>query len=421
MLLVSCALVGCLPDGPREVAFPTFDPRAPFPELSGSDDAPPPAGDGDETAGFEEALAELAEETGDSAEEEGDPNVQTVALAGRFKADVPAGPEWSWATDGKVTMLAWRKDGAGDAAALVYAEAFSPRIKASPSSELQRFYRTVDPALTTPLSMSGLGEAVMRNVAQSTNVDMGTMTRLMRQATTRTMGMGLNYESADGTFTGWQWVGHNPAEVELRLGRTSGTWSSGAEIDTQVLDALETFSGQAPQLAGLNDQLGGFGGLGGSGGQGATSRSSAWMLVGSASTSTSSGVHLAIMCKTPNCPVSQELAELLETLEGASSAELDALRRGATVGSIPEMASQLGIPFLPEDQVVQPDQLMQQLQQLQNLGGGALPGLPGGASPGGASPLEGLPLEGLPIDPTNPSQPIDPNKLRDITDQLNNL
>jgi hypothetical protein len=286
----------CSEQGPRRLPFPTFDARAPFPELgsgsSGGSGVSGAAGRKGAASEFERAIAESMRR-GDMAAENGSNMVpesvqrQQVALPGGLISSIPLDfDEWQWASSDGVTLISHRRAGAASPDALIYARGFGGLIRNSPSLETRRFLRIVDPALAPsllPAQISG-----DNSISESTS-DFPSISNTGAAASSVP---GLDYESAADSFSGWRWLGRNPGRVEMRMARTSGVW---------------------------RDSEGGV--------------EPAWMLVGSAVVDAEVGAHIAIVCKTsPRCPVAAELSAFLAELGPGDPATLAALRRtGANI------------------------------------------------------------------------------------------
>lgn len=357
----------CAPDGPRQLPFPTFDAKEPFPELTaptGNEKGESEGAAGD--SNYEKAIAESME-AGEREDEEGGGEAQTVKrqdvpLAGTLVSSVPLEfDEWQWSSQGDVTIITHREPGASQPDALVYVEGFSPLIRMFPSVEIRRFQQTVDPNLGPSLALPGLTDGLMGELSEQTGVDVGRLSEVLTRAASHTMGMGLNYRSGEDTFTGWQWVGHNEARVELRLGRTEGAWSSRPIYDRDISSALSQVTEQVSGLSGMqtryNEVLG----------EQASRKASgwpAWMLLGSAVVERDRGLHIAMVCKTtPTCPVAGELSELLANIRPADAATVDVLRDHGSKTSLPDFAKEQGLPFVEGDKLLQPDEIGEQLRK----------------------------------------------------------
>ncbi len=353
-VLASCMLLfvaGCGHDGPRKLAFPTFDARAPFPELSGTS-----AGKkhGSKAAkkgksAFEKAIADSMNEGGaakrSSKSAPGTVKRQKVPLPGGLASSIPLNfDEWQWSTSGDVTLVSHREAGAKEPDALIYAEGFSGLMNAFPSLEVRRFEHTVDPALSPPVVPQKISDTLLRGLSKRTGIVPGRLRDAFGRASSHTMGLGLNYSSSKDSFTGWQWVGHNDHDVAVRLGRTSGYWLTHPRADANAAGTLNTLAKQFHGMSGAAKRYQKIVAQ-----QPAGSKRdgwSAWMLLGSAVVNKDVGAHIAIMCKTP-CAPADELADFLADLAPADTAKLDALREQGSKASMSEFAGQQGLAYLP--------------------------------------------------------------------------
>ncbi len=369
LAIAACLMLAtaCSPDGPRQLPFPTLDARAPFPELTEPKSAK--SGEPDEPAGasnFEKAIAESMDkgEVSDEGEQADSRTIkrQEVPLAGTLVSSVPLEfDEWQWSSQGNVTIITYQKAGASQPDALVYVEAFSPLIRMFPSVEIRRFQQTVDPNLVTSVSLPGLSDALMGELSEKTGVDVGRLTDVLTRSASHTMGLGLNYRSGEDTFTGWQWVGHNAHDVELRLGRTEGAWRSRPDADASVAGTFSQVSQQVSGLSGvqsrydevLSDQA-----------KREAAGWPAWMVLGSAVIERDRGLHIAIVCKTtPRCPVAAELSELVANIHPADGSTVEVLREQGAKTNLPDFAREQGLPFVEGDKLLPPDEIGDQLRK----------------------------------------------------------
>lgn len=376
--------------GPRRVPFPVFNARAPFPELSEA--APTPAGSDPQAnsgSGFERAIAR---ELGD-APAEGTPaararSVQTVPLAGVLAAELPqAFDEWSWSTDGGVTLIAHRRPGESPDA-LIYVEAYSPAVERFPSYEVGRFLFTVEPGLSPNIVYPPLIPALAKGALKQTGVPMLQAIVPLELMTTRTRGRGLGFSAPREAFSGWRWIGDNEHHVALRLGRSSGVWGPQPAMDALSGNVLERLERAMPELKKTLETMK-------ASASSPTTRhapSPAWMLVGTAQRDPQSGVHIAILCeRRPRCPVAQELSRMLTTLrplDGSGAPPRE---------SLVTFASGLGLSMLSARDVLTAPQLVKLVEQgnvaeAARRAGGATPGLPGGVP--GLPNIPGLPGNG---------------------------
>lgn len=433
-LVALLGLCGCeLPHGPRHVDWPEFDARQPFPELVQEAAAPAveeAEGPGDDSA-YERAIAR--ELGGEEAAEPGERapavaasgSAQLVPLAGTFVAEVPVVfDEWQWSTDGGVTLIIHRKPGA-QPDAMIYVEGFSTAVEQFPSYEIGRFQYTVDPRLSTNVIYPPLVAVGVRALSQRTGFPPVDVALALQKATTRTSGVGVGYTSSPGSFTGWRWVGHSKYGLDVRLGRTSGSWGSAfAQGDPTALQFLNVLARQVPELRQVADNMGEVMKGAGRGRGGAPAP--AWMVLGSVQKKETLGVHIAIICeRQPVCPVAAELARFVG---GIKMAEGSIQTGPGGRADLLELAQEAGFRVLAADKVIEAPQMVALLEQAiarqraDKQGGGLkVPGLPV------ELPVElppGMNIPGLPSGPSGPpALPIPglPPGSPDPTEALRNL
>ncbi|MGM0558658.1 MAG: hypothetical protein ACQEVA_19890 [Myxococcota bacterium] len=358
-LILACLLVSCsLSEGPRELPEPQFDARLPFPELE-ADESTSEAGGA--ASSYEERIARAS--GGDGEDQPEAVSQQLVPLAGRFVAEMPSNfDEWQWSGDARTTLISYREGGATRPSALIYAEEFSTLMRTSPSFEMNRFHRTVDPNLAQALIPPALTSIAADVAATKTDMPVDTLVSTVMRSISHTLGAGLNYRSTDDSFSGWKWVGTSEHDVDFRLGLTEGQWATRAEHDPSVqrtLDDAAARSGQFQSVADAYRQI-----QNRSSGDERRTRP-AWMLVGSAATTAESGVHIAIICESqPACPVAEELSGLLSSLRAADASTLGRVGQ-PSAPSATEKARDLGVPYLPSDQLVSPGNLESLLRGLE--------------------------------------------------------
>jgi hypothetical protein len=373
VLLVSA----CSPDGPRQLPFPSYDAKAPFPSLGESKSGKTSSSDGPAAeSDYEKAIADSLAKSDQGGEQTDDQDgqdeqngqapetvkTQDIPLAGSLVSSIPLEfDEWQWASEGRVTMITYRKAGASQPDALVYVEAFSPLIRTFPSAEMRRFHQTVDPALVPSLSLPGLTGGLMDKLSQETGVDVARLADGLTRAASHTMGLGLNYRSGKDTFTGWRWVGHNDHDVELRLGRSAGSWHARPDADAGVSNTFSQASQHVSKLEGVktryNEVLSDQSGRKDAGWP-------AWMLLGSAVVDRDRGLHIAVMCKTtPRCPVAAELSELIADIRPADTGSVEILREQGAKTNLADFAKEQGLPFVEADKLLAPGEIGQELRK----------------------------------------------------------
>jgi len=324
-------------DGPRTLPFPTVDPRAPFPELApaGEDGAEgTPAGDAStgRLSRFEQTLQRAAQPspapsapTSPPEEPTGTATGRTVPLGGILVAVIPEDQNtWRWAVDDDTTLILHAPSG-GRPDALILAEPFGPRMADRPSVELHRFHVAADPLGPGGSPLLGtFFEQMSRQAAAEGQAErrahLLARARAEQILATRTLGRGLGFlPSEDGT-TGTRWVGRTEHGIVLRLARSDGTWAGQTPLPAEVATAARQMlagrdvptaldpASEPPSLAAVP----------------------AYLLAGSAATRNERfGVHLAILCSTsPRCPVAEELAALLRSIDASGPDRARRLRDG---------------------------------------------------------------------------------------------
>lgn len=305
LLLAACGACGGEPSGPREPAFPSFDAHALFPELTRTDNQ---ATAGDQKNGkpsrsaFEQALrGERAKAGRAQTEPKQNAPGQKVPLGANLVASLPAGRgSWRWSTEEGATLIV-HGAGAGRPDALVYTETFREGIGERPSSELRRFQLTVNP--------EGRGATVLD---ETLGTALGILENRLRETATRGRGLGFHPGEEDRT-TGLRWVGRNEHRVILRFARQGGAWQDQRPLPQRLRSALETSVDRASSGGLPVEPLG---------------RVPAYLLVGNAQEPEGTfGAHLAILCaRTPDCPVAEELADLLASIHVESPDRVRRLR-----------------------------------------------------------------------------------------------
>jgi hypothetical protein len=348
--LLGCTLAalafgfGCGERPPRELPFPVFAPRAPFPELAATPEkAPPP---GESGSAFERALNAAAP---DQASRERQPPGQNVPLGNGLLGELPGDPgAWTWSADPGLTLIVHR--GAAGVDALIWAETFSPRMMLSPSAEIRRFHREIVPEeieeLLDPEALDSLfGQGLGRRIAHGTGLDARQAGRLLQLAMTRTAGLGLGFRSAREGSSGSRWVGRNPKGVAVRLARSSGSWGRQRRFPGELARGLPRLGQAAP---GLNPVAEWLSRAESGEGLGTPPGGPAYLLIGSATDEHETvGAHLAVLCRQePQCSVAAELAAFLGSLQVADLARLQRLQ-GSSAGDPADLARSAGLRILP--------------------------------------------------------------------------
>ncbi len=346
--------LGCGERPPRELPFPVFASRAPFPELAGlPEKAPLPDEIG---SAFERTLNGASP---GQASTQRQPPGQNVPLGNGLLGELPGDPgSWTWSADPGFTLVVHRGPAGVDA--LIWAEAFSPRMMLSPSAEIRQFHRGIVPeemeGLLDPEAVESLfGRGLGRRIAHGTGLDARQAGRLLQFAMTRTAGLGIGFRSAREGSSGARWVGRNSKGVAVRLARSAGIWGRQRRFPGELARGLPRLGQAAPALNPVAVWLS----HAGSGeGPGAPPDGPAYLLIGSATDEHESvGVHLAVICRQePRCPVAAELAAFLESLQVADLARLQRLQ-GSSAGDSAELARSVGLQILPAGALPGPEVL----------------------------------------------------------------
>ncbi|MBA2664621.1 MAG: hypothetical protein H0U74_20205 [Bradymonadaceae bacterium] len=346
----------------RLIAFPIIETANAFPELRAGSRSNKGGADGAHSS-FERAISRALESEPET-EEAATVTFQTIPLGAGLVGVVPLNfDEWRWASDGNTTMITHSAAGQSPDA-LIYIEGFGPIIKAFPSVEMTRFQKNVDSgAPQGPNILSTLAGGL--SVA-SENFDVPALALLesLESATSATFGLGIGYHSNARSFTGWRWLGKNAQGITLRLGRNSGVWGPQKAPDAQSRQAFGALSELIPELSQIGDQFAAFGQAGSAAPSVRVPRRLAYMVFGSAASRVDGdqGVHLAILCEQPGCPVAHELADFLASIRRADS---DQGRLGASPSSsLPAFAQGIGINLAPAESLVSPDKLESLFNQL---------------------------------------------------------
>jgi hypothetical protein len=329
VFVLASLLCGCGDRPPRRLSFPVFEERSPFPELA---DAQP-------VSRSEGAFAQALGGTAGTVVRK--PPVQSIPLGNRLAGELPA-ESWIWSSDLELTLAVHRGPGGTDA--LIYAEAFSSRMLSSPSSEVYQFHRTIVPEgvedLIDPRSLESGGLA--RRVARGTGIGSADATRLIQLLATRTAGRGIGFHPGPGGATGWRWVGRNGQGATLRLARVSGTWGRQRSLPAGLDRALARLPQAAPELAGVAEWL-----AKAPEDSGANQGGPAYLLIGSVTDEhETAGAHLAVLCAViPRCPVAEELAAFLGSIQIGDPGKLERLRDSQIAPE--DLAQEEGIAILP--------------------------------------------------------------------------
>lgn len=360
VLFLAMSLLACERSGePRRSPYPSFDATQPFPELAG-EEAEASAGIGEDPS-FEESID--AARNGEGEGSEGlapGASYQKIPLASVFVAEVPLlFDEWQYATDGVSTLLVHHKPGALPDA-VIYVEAFSQAVEQFPSYEVARFQFTIDPGLSPSAVYPPLGAAAMTWAREQSAPPMQVLLGL-QLATTRTMGMGLGFDSTPGAFTGWRWVGRTSEGLDARFGRTLGRWETPRLPGDLAMETILTeFAQRVPEFAPIAERLRTFAQFPP---EQRRAPSAAWMVIGSVARqhNPSLGVHLAILCEQrPVCPVSRELAHMLATLRPIEDRSQVAAPAAETVV---DFAAMMGMKLLDPSQTISAPEMMVLLEQ----------------------------------------------------------
>ncbi|MFB6264517.1 MAG: hypothetical protein ABEL76_12975 [Bradymonadaceae bacterium] len=357
---VALLAVGCA-EGERRLPYPDFDPRAPIPELG---DSP---GDDRQTSSegsskFEKAIQENLESKPKGSEEEKKPvSRQVVPIAGAFAGEIPVQFEdWSWSRTDSATVVTYSKKG-DSPDAIIYAESFSELGRTFPSLDIARFLYTVDPSYGQSATIPQLTGGGLGNAASEFELSPNKVVSTILRGSSSTLGLGLNYQSRRGTFSGWRWVGRNGHGVDLRFARTRGRFGTSTSGDrSRAMARFRQMSRKMPEMKHASESLGRIGaseqaegptGVGGDANRADAARgtpSAGWMLIGQVTERRRTPVHLAVGCRSP-CPVAGELAHFLGSLR--PQAEVRGRLATPSEPDFRAFADKRGLPLVDRDEL----------------------------------------------------------------------
>jgi len=317
LLLAAC---GREPSESRQLPFPSFESRAPFPELArleGEEPAGTPSTDRAPTSAFERALrADQTEPSTNRAESLQSPPGRTIPLGANLVGELSGGSSaWQWSTEGGATLVV-HVAGAGRPDALIYTESFLETVGEHPSHELNRFQLTVNPEGSRVGILGGA---------------FGTRAALLRTTATRGRGLGFR-PGKEERPTGLRWVGHNEHGVILRLARHGGSWQGQRPLPMRVQSepghSREDDPNSPPTAKPLD-------------------RVSAYLLIGSALEPDGVlGTHLAVLCaRAPHCTIAEDLAALLDSVRVETPDRIRRLREDYQT-DFTELAREAGLEVL---------------------------------------------------------------------------
>lgn len=327
-------LAGCEERAARELPFPTIDPRAAFPELNVQGDKNK---SGSATKSEFERSISQALDGASPAEQPAAVMLQAISLGSGLVGDIPVKfDEWRWGSDGKITMITHGITGQAPDV-LIFIEPFTDQIASSPSREMSRFQQDVG-----LYSMFGRAMAFM-DIANSA-----------------TMGQGIGYQPAVGSFSGWRWVGKTDGDITLRLARSSGVWGAQPGVPPELIGMLEQFAGGSPEVAKLQEFL--MGAQARAANRAASNRMgyrAATMILGNAASSATSGIHLAVVCQNSTCGQAAELAHFLGSIRVAGQdSGFNAAEISPPTDSLADLSEYAGIEMIPEELRISPARLM---------------------------------------------------------------
>lgn len=340
--LVALVLGGCGDrGGPRLPPFPTFDPRQPFADATVAPAAARDASDAFDAAdpSFEDALR--ASYGGGDEATPAAPAVATeaVPLAGRLVSVLPRGGEdWTWSADETSTLVVHRTGGRVDA--MIYAEAWSDLVRSFPSAEHDRFLRTVAPELASSAMAiaRGLLDVPIAQIASGAGLSVTAARRAWAALETRTLGRGVGFQPDEQGFRGWRYLGRNAEGVEIRLARVDGRWGPQSPLPEEVvklLDHLRETTGTSLPSA-VTSSLSGTPTPAGT---------PALLLLGSATPGSLPGIHLALLCPRPECPVEDDIVTFLDRLRPSATGDPSSTHSS----ELRARAHELGLQFLSTD------------------------------------------------------------------------
>lgn len=351
--LAVLVLASCTPDPePRRAPFPTFDPQGPFPAPATAPEGSISGAGGSGARGsgarsLDRALSQVREGAADAPPDT--VHRQRVLLSDTLQSTLPVDySAWRLAGDGRLTLVVHTTE-EGGADALILTESFQPLVQRAPSLELRRFQLTVDPALVQSHALPRLvfTEPAWSALPLPSEIPLAEAVEALFTATTRTLGRGIGYRSTPGSFTGWRWVGRNDHDLELRLGRTRGIWGTQDPVDAGLAATLTVLETEMETLDLASGRLQAGTATGTWRGRAAS------LVLGSAVSGPSSGVHLAMLClEAPTCPVAEEMARFL--------ADLEPTTRTASAGggdSLQSLAAEFDLGLRSDAETLDPDRI----------------------------------------------------------------
>lgn len=315
LLMALVALTAACDDygQPRTLSFPDFDGRKVFPS------AAPQQGPGDQASGFENRVQNLMDGE-DGAQEAPTGAVQTISLGSSLVSEIPDDFEtWRWSRRQNLTLISMIPPGES-AQVVIVARQFPITAANSPSRSFRTFLGDVDPGmgdgfdLRQLMELAGTDGLSLSGLVEGQDIPIDDLLTALQGANTMTGGRGLGYRSAEGTFSGWRWIGHNPEGATLRLAASQGNWGPQPELppglDPGSLQFLvEAAGGQDIDMSDVDFPLANI------------PHRRATMHVGQAETSPDRGVYLAILCAAEGpCPLARELATFVNRIRTADAA-----------------------------------------------------------------------------------------------------
>lgn len=385
--LVGVGLLGALgvfagcTEGERRLPTPDFESRRAVPGVEESSES----SEGGEQSNFEEAIRE-SQSQGDESKG-ATRSQQLVPMGSGFAGEIPVKFDaWQWAADPSSSLVVYAETGSRPQA-VIYAEDFSDFGRTFPSLELDRFLVGVDPgfrgSVTVPQAFGdGLGE-----VASDYDLPAAEMLSGVLRGSSRTLGLGLRYQSRPESFTGWRWIGSNDQGVTIRAARTRGRFGLPAAPGRESSGMFGRLRGKVSEMERAQSSLSGLrkslDAAGPADAEQAARGGPGWMLVAQVEADASRAIHLAVACERP-CPVADELAHFLGSIRLRTEAE--SRLSGASSPDIVELAHEHGFPLVDSGDVPS------LAKSVRELTGGAVGGEGrSGESTGGSGPSGGVP------------------------------
>lgn len=376
----------------------------------------------------------IEDETAEDDEEEDEAvesvSERLVSFGGLFVAEFPEPWEVTASQDTAVVTLRREDEALPDV--LIFSRRISPQMRVHPVNEIRSFQQLVDPGLGTsslyPLFEIYLQREIQRQRGATKTIPIEGWDRCIAILSNPTGGEGLRFKTNKKKNIGVRWVGRSENDVFFRLTEYQGTWGERQlrkdcaaffeairlllpEEQQQAMGPI--FEKAAERIQDVKDQK-------------PAQSSSARAIIGTAvsATNQSTGVHIAIICRTePHCTHSPKLKELIlglraPTLEEKSQQNIEG------PDAIGDHLKKSDISYSQDGNEAGKALIEQVFQSLQIREGAAPPEeepstdavqstTPEGADVQAMPELEEEPQAPTPIEAAEPAEPLEPLELAD--------